>query len=76
MTNDEKIQLDGAFKEVARKQGDVGKLAEEGAVKTHSNTSQDDWDDYFRRHKAARDALDAAQDALEETYRQIMERRS
>lgn len=72
MTPDERIELDGAFKKVARSQEAIGRLAEEGTEKAFANVDQGVWDGYFSRLKAARAAADAAQTELEEVYRRLV----
>jgi len=72
MTPQERIELDGAFKKVARSQEAIGRLAEEGTQKTFANVGQSTWDGYFPRLKAARAAADEAQTELEEVYRRLV----
>jgi hypothetical protein len=72
LTPEERLELDGAFKKVARAQGAVGRLADEGSEKAMASVDQNAWDGYFGRLRAARGAADAAQNELEEVYRRLM----
>lgn len=72
MTPEERLELDGAFKKVARTQEAIGRLADEGTQKTMARVDQGTWDGYFPRLRAARAAADAAQVELEEVYHRIV----
>lgn len=72
MTPEERLELDGAFKKVARTQEAIGRLADEGTQKAMAGVDQGTWDGYFPRLQAARAAADAAQVELEEVYHRIV----
>lgn len=72
MTPEERLELDGAFKKVARTQNAIGRLADEGTQKAMARVEQGTWDGYFPRLQAARAAADTAQAELEEVYRRVV----
>lgn len=76
MTPAERLELDGAFKQVARTQAEIGRLADEGTQKAMTQVDQGAWDGYFARLKAARAAADTAQDELEEVYHRLVPSKS
>jgi hypothetical protein len=64
MDGQDRLALDGAFKRVARAQGAIGRLADEGVEMTMTQGDQAPWGGYFERLSAARADSDAALDAL------------
>lgn len=65
MDAQERLALDGAFKRVARAQGAIGRIAEEGVEMTMTQGRDAPWDGLFERLRAARAESDAALAALD-----------
>ena len=65
MDAQERLALDGAFKRVARAQGAIGRLAEDGVAMTMTQGRETPWTGLFERLRAARAESEAALDALE-----------
>ena len=64
MDGQDRLALDGAFKQVARAQAAIGRLADEGVEMTMTQGDQAPWSGYLERLSAARAESDAALNAL------------
>lgn len=73
MKNDDMLALDGAFKRLARAQGTIARLADEGIEKTMTHGDRAPWGDFASRLSAARREGEAAFGALGSLYASLIE---
>jgi len=68
----DRLAVDLTLRTVQRAQGNIDRLMEEGVGKALADTSEEGWANFFERHRVAREAVDAAHDALEALYRAVI----
>lgn len=72
MDAQDRLALDGAFKRVARAQGAIGRIADDGVEMTMTQGREAAWSGLFESLRAARAESDAALDALGALHRSLV----